>query len=81
MKMNFFHQIGQSLSIARFLAKKAGIAGKNEVEQALADGLVELVKDLIEGTNRYLSIQVISKSLYSDRPRIHSTTIGWVGWV
>jgi hypothetical protein len=38
------------------LAKKAGINGKNEVEQALADGLVELVKDLIEGKNRYLSI-------------------------
>jgi hypothetical protein len=43
------------------LAKKAGIAGKNEIEQALADGLVELVKDLIEGTNRYSLFSLVSK--------------------
>ena len=42
-------QIGQSLAIARYLAKKAGIEGKTDVEQALADGIVDFVKDLLMG--------------------------------
>ncbi len=43
------HQIGQSNAIARYFAKKAGIAGKNDVDQALADGLVDFVADLFNG--------------------------------
>ena len=46
------NQIGQSNAIARYFAKKAGIAGKNEVDQALADGLVDFVADLFNGENQ-----------------------------
>ena len=45
-------QVGQSIAIARFLAKKAGIAGKTDVEQALADGLVDYAKDLLQRKNQ-----------------------------
>jgi hypothetical protein len=45
------NQIGQSKAIARYFAKKAGIAGKNDVDQALADGLVDFVADLFNGEN------------------------------
>ena len=45
-------QIGQSLAIARYLAKKAGIEGKTDVEQALADGIVDFVKDLLMGKSQ-----------------------------
>jgi hypothetical protein len=40
--------VGQSLAIARFFAKQAGIAGKTAIEQALADGIVDFTKDLIQ---------------------------------
>ena len=45
-------QVGQSIAIARFLAKKAGIAGKTDVEQALADGVVDYAKDLLQRKNQ-----------------------------
>ena len=37
--------LGQSLAIARFLAKKAGLYGKNEMEQALADMITDYAAD------------------------------------
>jgi len=33
------------MAVARFLAKKAGLAGKNLIEEALADGVVDFVGD------------------------------------
>jgi glutathione S-transferase len=38
-------RIGQSLAVARYLAKKVGISGRNLVEEALADGIVDFVSD------------------------------------
>lgn len=37
--------IGQSNAIARFIAKKAGVAGRNELEQAKADMMVDYYMD------------------------------------
>lgn len=39
-------EIGQSLAIARFVAKKAGLAGNNDIEQARADAIVDTVANL-----------------------------------
>ena len=41
--------ISQSKTIARFLAKEVGIDGKNHVEQAKADMIVDCVKDIEDG--------------------------------
>ncbi|TRY72349.1 hypothetical protein TCAL_08165 [Tigriopus californicus] len=38
--------IGQSLTIARFVAKKAGLAGNTDIEQARADAIVDAVSDI-----------------------------------
>jgi hypothetical protein len=43
------YKVGQSVAIARYVAKVAGIAGKNEIDQALADGLVDFVTDFLNG--------------------------------
>jgi glutathione S-transferase len=37
--------LGQSLAIARFLAKKTGTYGKDELEQCRADAIVDYVND------------------------------------
>ena len=37
--------IGQSITIARFLAKKSGLYGKDDVEQANADMIVDYVSE------------------------------------
>jgi hypothetical protein len=67
------YQIGQSNAIARYFAKKAGIAGKNDVDQALADGLVDFVADLFNGENgdefielvedKYVNYQLVKNNL------------------
>ncbi|TRY72335.1 hypothetical protein TCAL_16153 [Tigriopus californicus] len=41
-------EVGQSLTIARFVAKKVGLAGHNDLEQARADAIVEHTMDLYE---------------------------------
>ena len=40
--------IGQSTSIARFLAKEFQLAGKDNLEQAQADMVVDACNDLID---------------------------------
>lgn len=40
-------EIGQSLTIARFLAKKVGIAGKNDLEMAQADMIADYCEDIL----------------------------------
>ena len=40
-------EIGQSLTITRFLAKKAGLAGRNELEEAKVSMLVDHSVDLL----------------------------------
>ena len=42
-------QIGQSIAINTYLAKKVGIAGKDEIEQAQALAIVELANDILTG--------------------------------
>ena len=43
--------IAQSTSIARFLAKEFGLAGKDHLEQAQADMVVDACNDLIDCTS------------------------------
>ncbi len=39
-------EVAQSMTIARFLAKKAKLAGKDDLEQAQADMIVDYISDL-----------------------------------
>ena len=39
------HSLPQSISIGRFLARKFGLAGKDELEQAKADAIVDSIVD------------------------------------
>ena len=41
--------IGQSMTIARFLARRYNLAGKNDLEEAEADMLVDSMADTLEG--------------------------------
>ena len=41
--------IAQSMTIARFLARKYNLAGKNELEEAEADTIVDCVSDAMNG--------------------------------
>ena len=43
--------LAQSNAIARYLARKHGIAGKDEWEQAQADMYVDCIIDLMHGIN------------------------------
>ena len=42
-------QIGQSIAINSFLARKTGLAGRCDVEQALAEGIVSHANDIFSG--------------------------------
>ncbi len=42
-------EVGQSVTIARFCAKKTGLAGKDDLEQARADAIVDQVIDCFAG--------------------------------
>ena len=44
--------LAQSVTIARFLAKKAGLAGRNELENAQADMVVDHVHDLMNSKSK-----------------------------
>jgi len=41
-------KICQSMSICRFLAREAGIAGRNSLEAAMVDEIVDVIQDAIE---------------------------------
>jgi glutathione S-transferase len=41
-------QLGQSMAIARFVAREAGLSGRNSFEQALIDSVTDQVTDLRE---------------------------------
>jgi glutathione S-transferase len=45
--------ISQSTSIARFLAKEFNLAGKDHLEQAQADMVVDTCNDLIESKIKF----------------------------
>ena len=41
-------EIAQSLTVARFLAKKCGLGGRNELEMAQADMVVDHMGDCLQ---------------------------------
>lgn len=47
-------QIAQSFAIARFVAKKIGLAGTDDIESAFIDSVADLYKDFIEAVAPYL---------------------------
>ena len=42
-------KIGQSISIARFLANKFNLTGKTEIEKAKADMILDCIQDIGNG--------------------------------
>lgn len=50
-------ELPQSLSIARFLAREVNLAGKNSIEQAKADAIVDTVIELLEPLVKILWIK------------------------
>ena len=49
--------LAQSNTIARYLAKKHGLAGKDEWEQAQADMYADNIHDLLNGTYHLYVVQ------------------------
>lgn len=47
-------QLAQSYAIARFVATKIGLAGKNDIESAQIDSVADLYKEFIEASAPYL---------------------------
>ena len=45
--------IGQSMTIARFLARRYSLAGRNDLEEAEADMLIDSMTDTLEGKWRF----------------------------
>ena len=43
--------VGQSNTITRFVAREVGIAGKNNVEMAQCDAIVDFCSDMVAGTS------------------------------
>ena len=41
--------LGQSTAIARFVAREVGIAGKNNIEMAECDAIVDFCSEVVEG--------------------------------
>ena len=48
--------IAQSMSIARFLARRYNLAGKNELEEAEADMMVGVMDDAFSGNAKLYEI-------------------------
>ena len=44
-------KIGQSITIARYLANKFDLAGKTDIEKAHADMILDCIQDIGNGTN------------------------------
>lgn len=53
--------LAQSVTIARFLAKKAGLAGRNELEMAKTDMIVDHTIDLLNNSKSNKIIRFIRK--------------------
>jgi prostaglandin-H2 D-isomerase / glutathione transferase len=49
-------EISQSLTIARFLAREFGLAGKTNLEQAQADMIIDAGNDLANSTSIQLGV-------------------------
>ena len=45
-------KICQSMSICRFVAREAGIGGRNSLEAAMVDEIVDVIQDAIEANVR-----------------------------
>ena len=50
-------RLAQSVAIYRLVAKEVGIAGKNNVEMAQCDGVVDFCSEMAEGKGQSQSCQ------------------------
>ncbi|KAI1712082.1 glutathione S-transferase 1 [Ditylenchus destructor] len=72
--------IGQSLAISRYLAKKHGLAGKDEWEQAKIDELADFTRDSFEEVHYYVAVVLGFKPgdnlspglIISDKAKLHA---------
>lgn len=62
-------QIPQSFAIARFLARKHGLAGKNDVESALLDAVADSHKDF--NSEVYSYFMVLAGRKEGDKDKLH----------
>ncbi|KAI1712085.1 glutathione S-transferase 1 [Ditylenchus destructor] len=62
--------LGQSLAISRYLAKKHGLAGKDEWEQAKIDELADLTRDTHKELSEYISVVFGFKP--GDKAKLHA---------
>ena len=74
-------KIGQSMSIARYLANKFKLAGKTDIEKAQADMIIDCIQDMANGklllqqlSNFYFTIDDIFDFNFF-KSRITSSTI------
>jgi len=58
--------IGQTIAINGFLARKTGLAGKTEVEQGLAEAIVDHVKDISTDSFKSSGTDEEKKKFYED---------------
>lgn len=49
-------QIAESFAIARFLARKYNLAGRDDVESAILDSLADLYKDFMSEIKSYMGV-------------------------
>ena len=54
--------ICQSITITRFLANECGLAGKDAIENAKIDEVVDAVSDLLTARVKLLSIRIVKTS-------------------
>ena len=67
--------ISQSITIARFLAKEFNLAGKNRIEEAQANMIVDCVADLLNGKKYTFLVHIMRKSNNLEN-KIHIDFIG-----
>lgn len=79
--------LAQSNTIARYLARQHGLAGKNDWEQAQADMYIDCINDLITGSaydrlnqllNRTLTVSYIDSLATGHNREGHGQKVGTV---
>ena len=55
-------KIGQSITIARFLANKFNLSGKNEIENAQADMILDYIQDIGNGNFFLIILDYVDSS-------------------
>jgi glutathione S-transferase len=66
-------QLAQSCAIARYLARKFNLAGKDEFEQAHVDSIADLQKDVYSKVQQYFG--VVAGRVEGDREALKASVL------